>query len=78
MSLKLNYISGNPRALKILLAAKLANVEVTSHLLEWKDLEVCLYLTLLKTPEFLAKNPLGKVPVLETPEGVLTESNTIL
>ncbi|CAD8071813.1 unnamed protein product [Paramecium sonneborni] len=69
MSLKLNYISGNPRANKILVAAKLANVEVTSQLLEWKDLE---------TPEFLAKNPLGKVPVLETPEGVLTESNVIL
>ncbi|MDJ0836735.1 MAG: glutathione S-transferase family protein [Acidobacteriota bacterium] len=31
------------------------------------------------TPEFLAKNPNGKVPVLETPEGdLLSESNAIL
>lgn len=40
MALKLNYMTGNPRALKILMAAKLANVEVASHLVEWKDLEV--------------------------------------
>jgi elongation factor 1-gamma len=40
MALKLNYMTGNPRALKILMAAKLANVDVASHLLEWKDLEV--------------------------------------
>jgi alanyl-tRNA synthetase len=31
-----------------------------------------------KTPEFLAKNPFGKVPVLETPEGAcIFESNAI-
>jgi len=30
-----------------------------------------------KTPEFLKKNPLGKVPVLETPEGCIFESNAI-
>eukprot|EP01103_Thecamoeba_quadrilineata_P006012 TRINITY_DN15751_c0_g1_i1.p1 TRINITY_DN15751_c0_g1~~TRINITY_DN15751_c0_g1_i1.p1 ORF type:complete len:440 (+),score=110.22 TRINITY_DN15751_c0_g1_i1:127-1320(+) len=30
-----------------------------------------------KTPEFLAKNPLGKVPVLETDEGSIYESNAI-
>lgn len=29
-------------------------------------------------PEYLAKNPLGKVPVLETAEGFLSESNAIL
>ena len=40
MALKLNYMTGNPRALKILMAAKLANVEVASHLVEYKDLEV--------------------------------------
>ena len=32
----------------------------------------------LKTPEFLAKHPLGKVPTLETPEGCIYESNAIL
>lgn len=30
-----------------------------------------------KTPEFLKKNPNGKVPTLETPEGCLFESNAI-
>jgi glutathione S-transferase len=31
-----------------------------------------------KTPEFLAKNPFGKVPVLETPDGTcIFESNAI-
>jgi len=30
-----------------------------------------------KTPEFLALSPLGKVPVLTTPEGTLLESNAI-
>lgn len=32
----------------------------------------------LKTPEYLAKHPLGKVPLLETPEGPIYESNAIL
>ncbi|XP_076958043.1 putative elongation factor 1-gamma 1 isoform X1 [Bidens hawaiensis] len=30
-----------------------------------------------KTPEFLKMNPIGKVPVLETPEGPIFESNAI-
>uniref|UniRef100_A0A804PXR7 GST N-terminal domain-containing protein n=1 Tax=Zea mays TaxID=4577 RepID=A0A804PXR7_MAIZE len=30
-----------------------------------------------KTPEFLKMNPLGKVPVLETPDGPVFESNAI-
>ncbi|VFQ71496.1 unnamed protein product [Cuscuta campestris] len=30
-----------------------------------------------KTPEFLKMNPLGKVPVLETPDGAVFESNAI-
>ncbi|KAF5759624.1 putative elongation factor 1B gamma, Thioredoxin-like superfamily, glutathione Transferase family [Helianthus annuus] len=30
-----------------------------------------------KTPEFLKMNPIGKIPVLETPEGPLFESNAI-
>jgi elongation factor 1-gamma len=30
-----------------------------------------------KTPEFLAMSPLGKVPVLKTPQGALFESNAI-
>ena len=31
-----------------------------------------------KSKEFLAKNPLGKVPVLETNDGFLYETNAIL
>ncbi|KAM0061374.1 putative glutathione S-transferase, Thioredoxin-like superfamily, glutathione Transferase family [Helianthus debilis subsp. tardiflorus] len=30
-----------------------------------------------KTPEFLRMNPIGKIPILETPEGPLFESNAI-
>lgn len=30
-----------------------------------------------KTPEFLKMNPIGKVPVLETPDGAIFESNAI-
>lgn len=29
-------------------------------------------------PEFLAKSPMGKIPVLETPQGFLTETDAIL
>lgn len=32
----------------------------------------------LKKPEHLKRNPLGKVPVVETSEGFLFESNAIL
>lgn len=32
----------------------------------------------IKSPAFLAKNPVGKIPILETPEGYLTESNAII
>jgi elongation factor 1-gamma len=32
----------------------------------------------IKSPEYLAKHPLGKVPTLETPEGCIFESNSIL
>ncbi|CAD8049986.1 unnamed protein product [Paramecium sonneborni] len=69
MSLKLSYTLGNGRAGKIIVAAQLANVQLISDFVEYKSLE---------TPAFLAKNPVGKIPLLETPEGYLTESNAIL
>ena len=31
-----------------------------------------------QSPEFLAKSPRGKVPVLETPEGYINEASVIL
>ena len=32
----------------------------------------------MKKPEFLLKNPAGKIPVLETEKGFIFESNAIL
>jgi elongation factor 1-gamma len=32
----------------------------------------------MKSPEYLKKHPLGKVPLLDTPEGPIYESNAIL
>ncbi|CAD8134379.1 unnamed protein product [Paramecium octaurelia] len=69
MSLKLTYTVGNPRVGKIIVAAQLANVQIINDFVEFKALE---------TPAFLAKNPVGKIPLLETPEGYLAESNAIL
>jgi elongation factor 1-gamma len=31
-----------------------------------------------KDKEFLKKNPVGKAPMLETPDGILFESNAIM
>ncbi|KAM3129065.1 hypothetical protein pb186bvf_018843 [Paramecium bursaria] len=67
--MKLYAMQGNPRANKIIVAAALANVQLEFVPLQYQQLE---------SPEFLQKNPLGKIPVLETPEGFLTESNAIL
>ncbi len=70
MALKLYTFPGNPRANKALIAAKYNGVEVTipSGFVMGES---------NKTPEFLALNPLGKVPTLETPEGGIFESNAI-
>lgn len=69
MSLKLYTYPNNPRAWKALIAAQYVGVEVDCPAFEFgKD---------NKTPEFKKKNPCGKVPTLETPEGCLFESNAI-
>jgi glutathione S-transferase len=61
---------GNPRVHKILVAAHIAGVSI-----EW----VAQDMTKIKEKEFLAKNPNGKVPVLEVKEGTYVwESNAIL
>jgi len=60
---------GNWRAHKALIAAKYGGIEVHQHAVQIG--------TDTRTPEFLAKNPLGKVPVLETDEGFIFESNAI-
>jgi len=69
MSLKIYSYPNNPRVYKALIAAKYAGVTVETPEFNFGEDN--------KTAEFLRKNPLGKVPVLETPEGSIWESNAI-
>lgn len=69
MSFTLHTDAGNFRAFKILIAAEYAGVAV-----EVPDFKIG---TDNQTAEFLAKSPLGRVPVLDTPQGSLFESNAI-
>jgi len=70
MSYALYSYPGNPRAFKALIAAQYAGVKIDTPAFQMgKD---------NKTKEFLSElNPLGKVPVLSTPEGSVFESNAI-
>ncbi|PIA45887.1 hypothetical protein AQUCO_01600261v1 [Aquilegia coerulea] len=70
MALVLHAGSRNKNAYKVLIAAKYSDVRV--KLVENFDMGVSN-----KTPEFLKMNPMGKVPVLETPDGHIYESNAI-
>ncbi|XWS40410.1 hypothetical protein CRYUN_Cryun18bG0138700 [Craigia yunnanensis] len=70
MALVLHAGKQNKNASKALIAAEYSGVEV--KLVENFEMGVSN-----KTPEFLKMNPLGKVPVLETPEGPIFESNAI-
>jgi elongation factor 1-gamma len=69
MSLSILSYPKNPRVYKALIAAKYNGVEIATPNFNFG--------TDNKTPEFLKKNPNGKVPVLETPEGPIWESNAI-
>jgi len=69
MSLKVYTYPNNPRVWKAQIAGKYVGVEIETPAFEMgKD---------NKSKEFLAKFPVGKVPVLETPEGPVFESNAI-
>ncbi|OAY83167.1 Elongation factor 1-gamma 2 [Ananas comosus] len=70
MALVLHAGSGNKNAFKALIAAEYSSVQV--ELVKNFEMGVSN-----KTPEFLKMNPLGKVPVLETPDGPIFESNAI-
>jgi len=59
----------SPRNWKILITAKFSGVEIQIPPFTFGEDN--------KKPEFLFKNPIGKVPVLETPEGYVAESNAI-
>jgi len=67
--MKLYTYPGNFRAFKTLIAAQYNGVDI--EVPEFKMMEDS------STPEFLAKNPLGKVPLLETDQGCIFESNAI-
>jgi elongation factor 1-gamma len=70
MSLTVYTYPNNPRVWKAQIAGKFTGVEVT----EVPDFQMGVT---NKTKEFLALNPLGKVPTLVTPEGAVWESNAI-
>ncbi|KAK9995021.1 hypothetical protein SO802_024724 [Lithocarpus litseifolius] len=70
MALVLHAGSTNKYAFKALIAAEYIGVEVELV----KDFEMGVS---KKTPEFMKMNPIGKVPVLETPDGPVFESNAI-
>jgi glutathione S-transferase len=63
--------SGSPYAWRVLLAAELKRIPYESKLLEFSKGQ-------LKTAEFLAMSPRGKVPVIRDGDFVLTESLAIL
>jgi elongation factor 1-gamma len=69
-SYKIYTYPNNPRVHKSLIAAKYAGVQIETPAFNFPQD--------LSSKEFLAKNPLGKVPVLETPQGSIFESNAIL
>lgn len=66
---KLYTYPGNPNAVKAMVAAEFVGVTI--------DVPPFAFGVDNKTPEFLKMNPNGKVPVLETPEGCIFESNAI-
>jgi elongation factor 1-gamma len=69
MSTKIYSWTGNPRGDICRIAADLAGVNAEFVNTPYAE---------LKSKEFLAKHPLGKVPFLETPEGNLFETHAIL
>ncbi|XP_058188576.1 elongation factor 1-gamma [Rhododendron vialii] len=70
MALVLYAGSTNKNAFKTLIAAEYSGVRVEMA----QNFEMGVS---NKTPEFLKMNPIGKVPVLETPDGPIFESNAI-
>jgi len=69
MSYTLHTDAGNFRAFKVLIAAEYNSIEISIP-----EFNVG---TDNLTPAFLKKSPLGRVPVLDTPQGSLFESNAI-
>ncbi|XP_019176719.1 PREDICTED: elongation factor 1-gamma 2-like [Ipomoea nil] len=70
MALVLHSPNENKNAFKALIVAEYCGVKVELT----KNFQMGVS---NKTPEFLKMNPIGKVPVLETPDGPIFESNAI-
>ncbi|XP_022885638.1 elongation factor 1-gamma 2-like [Olea europaea var. sylvestris] len=70
MALVLHASSTNKNGFKALIAAEFSDVKI--ELVKNFEMGVSN-----KTPEFLKMNPIGKIPVLETPDGPIFESNAI-
>jgi glutathione S-transferase len=71
MTLAIHWGSGSPNSWRVLLAAEMLRLPYESKLLEFSKGQH-------RTPEFLALNPRGKVPVLRDGDFVLYESLAIL
>ncbi len=71
MTLAIYWGSGSPNAWRVLLAAEVLRIPYESKLLEFSKGQH-------RTPEYLALNPRGKVPVLQDGDFVLYESLAIL
>jgi glutathione S-transferase len=69
--IELHWGSGSPFAWRVMLALEIKKIPYASHLIEFSKGHN-------KTPEFLALNPRGKVPVIKDGEFVLPESLAIL
>jgi glutathione S-transferase len=70
MSLELHWLSGSPYAWRVMLALELKGLSYVSHLRQSSGE--------LKSPEYLALNPRGRVPTLVDDGFVLYESLAIL
>jgi len=71
MALEIFWFSGSGFAWRVLLAAELKGIDYASRLIEASAGDH-------RTPEFVAMNPRGKVPVLRDGDVVVTESLAII
>jgi glutathione S-transferase len=71
MAIEIFWISGSPYAWRVLLAAEVKGVPYVSRLISVSKGEN-------KTPEYLAMNPRGQVPLIKDGDFVLTESMAIV
>lgn len=71
MTLEIYWAAGSPYAWRVMLAAEIKRIPYEAKLLEFSKGD-------LKTPQFLAINPRGKVPALRDGDFTLSESLAML